>query len=94
MDEEPKTDSVFLCRIGGNRTAMLLVFGSLFAPLSGFAKGEGVEVPVEVTPPLTVSLIGTLFAFAVCSLLTGLVAWIGFAICKPRNGKEASDDEA
>ena len=94
MEDNRKTDSVFPCRIGGKRSATLLVFGSLFAPLSGFAKGEWVEVPVEVTPPLTVSLIGTLFSFAVCSLLTGLVAWIGFAICKPRNGKEASDDEA
>ncbi len=72
----------------------LLVFILLFASLPGFAKGEWVKEPVEVAPPLTVSLIGTLFLFAVCSLLMGLGAWIWFAIRKPRNGKEASDDEA
>jgi len=43
MDEVPKTNSVFPYRFGGKRTAMFLVFGLLFAPLSGIAKGEWVE---------------------------------------------------
>lgn len=92
MDEEPKTNSVFPCRFDGKRTAALVVFGFLFAPLS--ARGEWIEAPVEVTPTFAVSLFGTILVFAACSLLTGLGAWLWFAIRKPRNGKEVSDDEA
>lgn len=95
FEEQPRGDSRSR-RFCGIRTTALLAFALACAPLASQAlsfeqRGEWVEVPVQVTPPLTVSLISSCLLFVAGMFLIGLFAWVFFTLQKPKDEKRVGE---